>query len=170
MANPYYETPDMMINRINMYFDRVVDGVIPALEIGNAIILKNQKPSITGLSLFLGFCSVSAFKNYATKSDDFAEAVAYGYLLIENHYEHLLQTDKMSKAGEVGLRRVGEWRDSIDLTLGGSSAHNVYIGEAIKKWQELRSAQPQEALPPAEAETSMAEALPVTSQSSSSTI
>lgn len=136
MAKPFYETADMMVNRINMYFDRINKG--EALDITPVLKLQEDKPTITGLTLFLGFSSVSAFKSYATRSDEFAEAVAYGYLMIENHYEHLLQTEKLTKAGEVGLRRVGEWRDSIDLALSGNSAHNIFIQEAVKKWQELR--------------------------------
>jgi hypothetical protein len=169
MSLPYYETAEQMVNRINMYFDRVENGVIAELPVSPSLTLKNQKITITGLSLFLGFSSVTAFKNYATKSDEFADAVAYGYLMIENHYEHLLQTYQMSKAGEVGLRRVGEWRESIDLTLGGSSAHNIYIGEAIKKWQELRarSAAPAVETQPQLAEPSQSQSLD--SQSSLST-
>jgi hypothetical protein len=138
MGNAYYETADMLINRINMYFERLHndDGNI---QISDSMTLKKQKPTITGLALFLGYSSVSAFKNQSMRSDEFADAVAYGHLLIENHYEHLLQTEKLTKAGEVGLRRVGEWREAIDVTVGGGSSHNIYIGEAIKRWQELRA-------------------------------
>jgi hypothetical protein len=139
MSYAYYATPEQMINRINMYIVRVTAPDFNGqLQVGPGLILEKQRPTITGMALYLGFSSIGAFQNYRSKSDGFAEAVAYGYLLIENHYEHLLQTDKLTRAGEIGLRKVGEWRDVLDVTMAGGSTHNVYISEAIKKWQKLQ--------------------------------
>jgi hypothetical protein len=118
-----------MKNRIDQYFDAVVkDGFF----IINTVKYAAPTPTITGLSLFLGFSSVSSFKNYQT-DPEFADTVAYGFLRIENHYEHLLQTEKMARAGEVGLKKMGDWKDSIDMNVSGS--HNLYVTEAIKRWK-----------------------------------
>jgi len=73
---------------------------------------EQEPPTITGLALFLGFCSRQSFYYYETKSE-FCYAIKKARMKIESEYEKNLYNDK--PIGSIfALKNMG-WKDKQEV-------------------------------------------------------
>lgn len=115
----HYDSPEELMAACIDYFDWcVAEGV---------------KTTITGLALYLGFCSRSSLDDYCKRSDDFSYIVKRSKLAVENGYELSGQTIDI-----FALKNMG-WKDNManDITLNGSIT--AITGMQFKDESNLRS-------------------------------
>jgi len=104
---PVFETPEDLENKCFEYFNYCVED--------------NIKPTITGLTLYVGFCSRSSWDHYA-KKDEFLYIVKRAKLTVENSYETSGLTFDM-----FALKNMG-WRDKQEIEHAGEiKGSNVVI-------------------------------------------
>jgi len=89
-----YENPEDLHNRIIEYFNYLDEN--------------HQFPTITGLSLFLGFCDKSTLYDYA-KRQEFSHSIKRALQFVENHYETRLN-DSGPTGAIFALKNMG-WED-----------------------------------------------------------
>ena len=87
----------------------------------NHCIEEKEKPTITGLTLYVGFCSRSSWNDYA-KKDEFSYIVKRAKLTIENSYEQNGSTFDI-----FALKNMG-WKDKTEVD------NNIKIESTTIKW------------------------------------
>lgn len=96
-APPKYKTPEEIQTKVEDYFEHLIEH--------------DEKPTITGLTLFLGFADRVSFYDQE-KRDGFSYTIKRARLMIEHHYEQLSQN------GNVGalfaLKNMG-WSDKQQI-------------------------------------------------------
>ena len=115
---PHFETPDLLEDRVNQYFNECqTDGI---------------KATITGLALALGFSSRSSFDDYSKRNDEFSYIVKRAKLVVENYYETSGQTIDI-----FALKNMG-WADrsEIDHTTKGQAINTPDLSKYTE--DELR--------------------------------
>lgn len=101
---PVFEHPEDLASKIIDYF--------------NECVAARERPTISGMALFVGFESRKSFDNQAKRSPEFLHIVKRAKLVVEQQYEQLLTT--VSVTGAIfALKQMG-WTDKteqiIDLT------------------------------------------------------
>jgi len=96
---PIYSSPGEFSKKITEYIQYCIEN--------------NEKLTITGLALFLGFESRQSFYDYR-KRKEFSYATKRAHLLIENSYEQHGQAIDI-----FALKNLG-WVDKTDITSGGN--------------------------------------------------
>lgn len=106
----HFDTPEELESACNDYFQHCKDD--------------NVKTTITGLALYLGFCSRSSFDDYC-KRDGFSYIIKRAKLAVENGYELSGLTIDI-----FALKNMG-WIDKqeIDQTNKGDMEIRVVYGE-----------------------------------------
>lgn len=104
---PLYDDPDKLINRIGEYFDN------------------NDKYTITGLCLYLGFSSRQSFYDYEER-DAFSYIIKRARLVIESMYEEKLITNTPTGA-IFALKNMG-WIDKQEVKHEGTMV-SVNVGD-----------------------------------------
>lgn len=100
----YYGTPEEMNEKIIEYFQSFIDS-------GKEIGLGNR-PTLTGLALFLGFTSRQSLYDYK-KREEYTEIIERATLYVEMSYEN--QLGEKNVAGAVfALKNMG-WRDKQEV-------------------------------------------------------
>lgn len=95
---PEYESADEMLDKISKYFEYIDSS--------------EEKPTITGLALFMGFESRQSVYAYAKKKD-FSYIIKRSQLIIQNWYElHL--TDRNVAGIIFALKNMG-WSDKYEF-------------------------------------------------------
>lgn len=93
-----YATAKAFQKEVDKYFDFLIDY--------------DEKPTITGLILYLGFADRKSFYEYE-KACAFTHTVKRARMLIENHYEKLIQGQ--TNAGAIfALKNMG-WVDKTEV-------------------------------------------------------
>lgn len=92
---PKFETREALGAEISAFFDSCKEEGI--------------KATVTGLALYLGFCSRSSLDDYAEKGEEFSYTVKRGKLAVENAYEINGQTIDI-----FALKNMG-WRDRTEV-------------------------------------------------------
>jgi hypothetical protein len=100
-----------------------IEEMLPNLEAWEAkIVAKEEKPTITGLTLALGFCDKSSLYDYA-KNPEFSHSIKRAMLIVEHGYETALR--EANATGSIfALKNMG-WIDS-------QAVDHTTKGEAIK--------------------------------------
>jgi hypothetical protein len=88
-----------------------IEEMIPKLEAWEKTIAEGEKPTITGLTLALGFCDKSSLYDYA-KKDDFSHSIKTAMLIVENGYEKALR-DNNATGSIFALKNMG-WKDKTE--------------------------------------------------------
>lgn len=115
---PKYSCAENFAEKCGEYFE-------PYAEVdkdGNKI---NQgRPTVTGLALFLGFCSRQSMYDYNEK-EKFSYIVKRALTVIEMHYEENLNS-KACTGAIFALKNMG-WKDQTqtDITTGGESINEI---------------------------------------------
>lgn len=92
-----YESPEELIGAIMAYFDYCNEDKI--------------KATITGLTLYLGFCSRSSLDDYIEKNEEYSYIIKRAKLAVENSYELSGQTIDI-----FALKNMG-WKDKTEQDL-----------------------------------------------------
>jgi hypothetical protein len=110
-----YATEKAFQNAVNDYFDFLLEY--------------DQKPTITGLTLYLGFCDRKSFYEYE-KSVGFTHTVKRARTMVEHHYEQLIQGH--NNAGAIfALKNMG-WVDKTEVEQTITEQKQVFkIGDQI---------------------------------------
>lgn len=90
---PIYDDPEILKNKCEQYF-------IECLE-------NEEKITITGLALYLGFCSRGTIYEYEKKKE-FSDVIKRAMMVVENSYEKL--TEKNPTGAIFILKNMG-WSD-----------------------------------------------------------
>ena len=97
---PKFNSEEELISMISGYFDICQQ--------------EDEKATITGLTLMLGFCSRSSLDDYANKGDEFSYIVKRAKLAVENSYE------QSGTAFDIfALKNMG-WKDKSEIDHKGS--------------------------------------------------
>ena len=93
----------------------------------------NEKPTICGLALALGFSSKQSLYNYEEYGEKFKEVVQRARLMIEDSYEQQLR-DVHPTGAIFALKNFG-WKDTKELTGagGGPIQLNITVTKTYKK-------------------------------------
>lgn len=95
----HYETPEALATECQGYFDWCLEN--------------GEKATVTGLTLYLGFCSRSSLDAYEDKGEEFKYIIKRAKLGVENSYELSGQTFDI-----FALKNMG-WKDRSDVGIGG---------------------------------------------------
>ena len=95
---PTFATPEDLEKKCNEYLVYCVEN--------------EEKPTITGMTLFVGFCSRASWDDY-DKRQDFSYIVKRAKMTIENSYEVSGGTFDI-----FALKNMG-WKDKSEVELGG---------------------------------------------------
>jgi len=98
----HYETKTSLNKKTNE--EREIDVIVWDRD--------EEPPTITGLALFLGFCSRQSFYDYES-NDGFSYAIKRARMRIENAYEKCLYNDK--PIGAIFALKNMSWRDKQEL-------------------------------------------------------
>jgi hypothetical protein len=103
-----YATPDVFSDKAEEYFTS---------EEGQAY------PTLSGISLFLGFSDRESFAKYADYGDDFSRTVNKARLRIENHrHRRLIDKQHFTPGIIFDLKNNHGWKDQQDLNHTGTVA------------------------------------------------
>lgn len=98
---PKFKNKEDLISKIKEYFD-------------NCIKKGSERPTITGLALFLGFASRQSIYDYA-KNTEYSYSIKRAILVIENEYEIRLTDDKVS--GVIFALKNMDWTDKQEFDI-----------------------------------------------------
>ena len=96
----YFVSPEILLDKVNMYFNYCIEN--------------DEKATITGLALYLGFCTRASLDDYADKNEEYLYIIKRAKLAVEHSYELSGQTIDI-----FALKNMG-WTDSHDITSGGN--------------------------------------------------
>jgi hypothetical protein len=103
-----YETHEAFEAKVEEYFES---------EDGQAF------PTMTGISLHMGFSNRDSFANYAEYGEDFSSTVNKARMRIENHrHKHLIQKDTFTPGIIFDLKNNHGWKDKTEVELTGDFA------------------------------------------------
>lgn len=107
---PIYDDPKKLYEKCEQYFD--------------SLIGTKERPTITGLTIFLGFDSRSTLYEYA-KKDEFSHIIKRAMLVVEHEYEIATREDRSATGSIFVLKNMG-WKDTqeIDHTTKGDKIQN----------------------------------------------
>ena len=111
---PKYSEVEKLQKKIDEYFANCPDNrVITGFDKneGEFVTMELSTPTITGLALYLGFCSRKAFYDYENKPE-FSDTIKKARLRIECEYEKQLYCDKCTGA-IFALKNLG-WKDKVE--------------------------------------------------------
>ena len=141
---PAYTNSDDLYNDICEYFEHIQGELgekeVNSVEInekGESVIITEiveywvrqpERPTITGISLFLGFADKSSFYEYKTK-DEFSYLIKRATTQIENYHENKVAEGDKCVGNIFVLKNMG-WKDKQEIEMGGE------VNIPIKKWVE----------------------------------
>lgn len=106
----HYSLPEDLRDAVISFFDFCTEN--------------NEKATITGLALFLGFASRSSFDDYEKRNDEFSYIIRRAKLAVENSYELSGQTIDI-----FALKNMG-WKDKSESDINHSGSIAIILEEA----------------------------------------
>lgn len=97
---PIFETPEDMETKCLEYFQQCIKN--------------DEKPTITGLTLFVGFCSRASWDDYKEKKE-FSYVIKRAKLTVENSYETSATTFDMFALKNMGWKDKSESSVNVNL-------------------------------------------------------
>jgi hypothetical protein len=108
---PKYSDPNVLATAIDSYF------------------VGNERPTICGLALHLGFVSRQSFLDYIERGQEFSDVIKNGKCRVEQSYESNLYNDK--PVGSIfALKNMG-WRDKQDVEQSGEVTLKVVYDDTV---------------------------------------
>lgn len=125
---PFFETPDDLIKMIDSYFIHIKgEKVTKVDEEGNVIESWKRQPepaTITGLAIYLGFCSKQSLYDYGEK-EEFTYPIKRARIYIECEYEKNLHGT--TPTGSIfALKNMG-WQDKQQQEHSGPDGKDLSI-------------------------------------------
>lgn len=121
---PVYETPEQLQARVEEYFTWIqgeshieekswTDKKTGEVEVEDVEVWDRhpERPTITGLALFLGFDSKQSLYDYKKKSE-FSYPIKRGLTIIEQEYEFALFNQ--SSSGAIFALKNMDWKDKTE--------------------------------------------------------
>ena len=125
---PKISDVEIMEAKIDDYFKNCPDKVILSSfdkNSGEWVTYDKKTPTVSGLALFLGFCSRAAFYEYE-KKPEFKDTIKKARFRIENEYEKQLYNDKCTGA-IFALKNLG-WKDKTETEVtAGESTQEAFL-------------------------------------------
>ncbi len=118
---PTYASVEDITVKINEYFESCLHEDDPEGDKGY-----KTRPTVTGLALYLGFCSRKTFYNYSEKKD-FLHIIKRAQATIEMSYEECLLS-KASTGAIFALKNMG-WQDKSEV-----ETTNKNIDIPVSEW------------------------------------
>jgi hypothetical protein len=109
-----YKTVEDLELRIDEYFNDCPDKRTVYTKTGTAVQI--PCPTITGLSLFLGFCSRSSMYEYENEHKEFSDTIKKARSKMEVIYEQLLQD---GNSGAIFALKNFGWKDKQEIEHSG---------------------------------------------------
>ena len=127
---PKYSDPEELISQIEAYFD----------SLQNETEAEDRKPTVTGLSLFLGFKSKQSLYNYEQRSEELGYIIRRALTVIENYHEKMLGTQYSS--GHIFALKNMNWSDKQEIAYSDrDNADEVDLSklstEELRQWKSL---------------------------------
>ena len=123
---PYYKTAEEMQDKISEYIESCQPEFLRDPNTGEFILSKGQpiminpnKPTITGLCMFLGFASRDAFYKYE-KKEEFRYTIKRARLFIENSYEQDIRNPDIKPTGAIFALKNFGWTDKQQVEHSGA--------------------------------------------------
>jgi len=111
---PIYDDPKALQSKAEEYFD----SLLAHNDDGSVNTLRSTAPTITGLCLYLGFCSRQSFYDYGVKKE-FSYTIKRLHMMIELAYEQCLKSGQV--AGVIfALKNLG-WSDKQEIEQTGQT-------------------------------------------------
>lgn len=107
-----YSSPKEMQKAIDKYFD------------------SNDKPTMCGLAINLGFTERQGLWNYQGYSQEFFDLIKRARIIVEASYERDLRGNNV--AGCIFALKQFKWRDRQDLNLSGDVSFSQALSKATK--------------------------------------
>lgn len=107
----HYPTTEDLLAACIGYFDYCVEN--------------STKATVTGLALFLGFCSRASFDDYEKRNDEFSYIIKRSKLAVENSYELSGQTIDI-----FALKNMG-WKDKTETEHSGEMSVKTIVGMQV---------------------------------------
>jgi len=126
---PFYKTVEELQQKIEEYLKDCPDRRIMYFKTKDEVMEREVPcPTITGLTLYLGFCDRASFYDYENKPK-FTHTIKKARTFIEKVYEELLQAGNPTGA-IFALKNFG-WKDKsdLDITSGGKP---IYGGKSFQ--------------------------------------
>lgn len=124
---PKYKSAKQLQQKIDEYFKNCPDFRVLTFIDKNTSELKTEKvatPTITGLALFLGFCSRQSFYDYENQPN-FSYTIKKARLKIENEYEK--QLPNPNNSGIIfALKNLG-WKDRTEQEIVNKNGLNITV-------------------------------------------
>ncbi len=116
---PMFTSPKELSDMVRVYFSLFEEEATKEQRKSKGIDVYETRPTITGLTLFLGFESRQSFYDYE-KKPDFTYAIKSARTKIENIYENMLGS-KTGTVGAIFALKNMDWTDkqSMDITSKG---------------------------------------------------
>jgi len=128
-----FSSPEELSSLIKQYFELFEEETTKEQRKAKGIEVYENRPTITGLTLFLGFESRQSFYEYESKPD-FTYTIKTARTKIENLYENMLGT-RSGTVGAIFALKNMSWSDKqeFDHTSGGEKIQvpphiNVFSG------------------------------------------
>lgn len=136
-----YESKEALQERIDEYFDYIKgekadDDLLGDEDSVEAMLrpvmwIRSPEPAtITGLALFLGFCSRQSFYDYEKKRK-FAYTIKRARLKVEQEYEKKLTTSSSPTGSIFALKNLG-WKDKTETEHSGEVGVRQITGIEVK--------------------------------------
>ena len=109
---PSYKEPEQLGDKCSEYFTHCIE--------------QDEKPTITGLTLFVGFSSRSSWDDYK-KKEEFSYIVKRAKLAVENSYEQSATTFDM-----FALKNMG-WSDKSVVDLNNKQSGEVKLVKIVRE-------------------------------------
>lgn len=106
-------------------FEHAEDLASKIIDYFNDCIEAKERPTISGMALYVGFESRKSFDNQANRSPEFLHIVKRAKLVVEQQYEQLLTT--VSVTGAIfALKQMG-WSDKVEQTVDVNAKVNQTV-------------------------------------------
>lgn len=121
MYKGFYETPESLKDAVDEYFKQRTPELLKDDQ-GNAVtdsrgrpVWKTKPPTVSGLSLFLGFVSKQSFYDQEKRGEEFARVVEYARTKLTEHHEENLSTRDHCTGDIFWMKNFG-WRDEMSFS------------------------------------------------------
>jgi hypothetical protein len=99
-----FQSPEAFEEKANAYF---------------AQITSEERPTLAGLCLFMGFCDKESFSNYASYGDEFSRTIKRVQLRIEaDRHNRLIGKDTFTPGVIFDLKNNHGWVDRQEVAIG----------------------------------------------------
>jgi len=131
---PFFDTPEKLMEMVDAYFVHIQgEKVTKVDEAGNVEETWKRLPepaTITGLAIYLGFCSKQSLYDYGEK-EEFTYPIKRARIYIEHEYEKNLRST--TPTGSIfALKNMG-WKDKQEQEISGPGGEPLSITLNLNK-------------------------------------